>query len=145
MFKRVFPLIIWIIFAASSIVCAQGNDLDFSKLKYGLISVKNPFKSQLPKVEKPTIGMPDTHPENLPDDQSSPTKPIPVTPPPEIKEKPLPNITINGIIWNSARPQAIVNGKIVDVGDTIAEIYITDIRKTGIDGRFDGRKVTLQP
>ena len=145
MFKRVFPLIIWVIFAASSIVHAQGNGLDFSRLESGLISVGNPFKSQLPKVEESTIEMPDKPPEDLPNDQPSPPKPIPVIPPPEIKEKPLPNITINGIIWNSERPQAIVNGKIVDIGDTIAEIYITDIRKTGIDGRFDGRKVILQP
>ncbi len=144
MFKRIFPLIIWATIITSAIVYAQGNDLNFSKLESGLIFVENPFKSQLPEIKEPKIEMPDKPPTNTTDDPS-PKPPKPIVIPPEIKEKPLPNITINGIIWNSERPQAIINGKIVDVGDTIAEIYITAIRKTGIDGRFDGRSVTLQP
>lgn len=144
MFRRIFPFIIWAMIITSSIVYAQGNELDFSKLESGLIFVENPFKSQLPEIKEPKIEMPDKPPTNTTDDPI-PKPPKPIVIPPEIKKKPLPNITINGIIWNSDRPQAIINGKIVDVGDTIAEIYITAIRKTGIDGRFDGRNVTLQP
>ena len=37
------------------------------------------------------------------------------------------------------------NGKIVDIGDTISEIKITQIQKTAVNGLFDGREVTLKP
>jgi hypothetical protein len=62
-----------------------------------------------------------------------------------VPERPVPDVIINGIIWNSDRPQAIINGRIVDIGDTIFEIQITGIQKTGIEGLFDGRVVTLKP
>jgi len=127
---------------------AQGDDVTFSKLESGLITVENPFKSQLPKIEKPKIEMPDKPKLPKPSEDKDPTKPkLPelIATPPLIKERPLPNVTINGIIWNSDRPQAIINGRIIDIGDTISEIQITGIRKTGIDGLFDGRNVTLQP
>ena len=56
---------------------------------------------------------------------------------------PLPKITISGVIWNSDRPQAIINNEIIDIGDTVSEIEIVDIRKTGIDGLFHGKRVIL--
>ena len=131
-----------------SIAHAQGDDLTLSKLESGLISVENPFKSQLPEIEKPKIEMPDKPKPPKTSEDKDPTKPKlpkPIVAPPVVKERPLPHIMINGIIWNSDRPQAIINGRIVDIGDTISEIRIIGIRKTGIDGLFDGRNVTLQP
>ena len=133
-----------------SIAHARGNALTFSKLESEMITVENPFKSQLPEIKKPKIDMPDKPPkpskDTTPKDTTKkPGHPKPIAAPPVVKKTPLPNVTINGIIWNSDRPQAIINGKIVDIGDTISEIQITGIRKTGIDGLFDGRDVTLQP
>ena len=163
----------------SSATYAQEFNGIFSQLEEGLISLKNPFESQLPRKEGPIVEDPViidgpgktepppkpeltcaddiTYCSNAPDcfrrgyfwyDNScntGPKPPEPVAPPPPIIERSLPNVSISGIIWNSDRPQAIINGQIVDVGDTVMEIEITDIQKTGIDGLFDGRAVTLKP
>ena len=150
MFKKIFPFIICAMFSIPSIAYTKSDDQTFSKLESGLITVENPFESQLPKVEKPQIVIPDKPPkettkEPAPNQAKEQVSFEPIVNQQTIIEKPLPNVTINGIIWNSDRPQAIINGKITDIGDTISEIRITDIRKTGIDGLFDGRTVTLQP
>jgi hypothetical protein len=51
------------------------------------------------------------------------------------KEKlvvPLPELTIEGIIWNTYMPQAIVNGQVVKIGDVIKGVTIVNIEKEGI-------------
>ncbi|MCK5014139.1 MAG: hypothetical protein KAS66_10000 [Candidatus Omnitrophica bacterium] len=144
MFKKFLPLIICATISIPSIAHAVGNNLTFSKLESGITTVANPFKSQLPKIEEPKIETPiivkDT---DGPIRRPELPKPIEVLPEPE--ERPVPHVTISGVIWNSDRPQAIINGIIVDIGDTVSEIQITGIQKTAIDGLFDGRNVTLQP
>ena len=128
-------------------VHSQVDDRTFSKLESGLIIAENPFKSQLPKIEEPKIEIADDLSDQETAEGSSMKLDIPKPPvePPVVEERPLPSITVSGIIWNSDRPQAIINGQIVDVGDTVSEIQITGIRKAAIDGFFDGRNVTLQP
>ena len=120
-----------------------------------LSSMKNPFKSQLPVPEIEDI---EEEPESDEDEVEPLLEPEPneaasneeglTDPSPkavEIEEIiPLPDVKVSGIIWNSDRPQAIINGLIVDIGDNILGIQITEIRKTGIDGLFHGRAVTIQ-
>jgi len=66
-----------------------------------------------------------------------------------------PSLLISGMIWNSDRPQAIVNGVIVEVGDrifnvptnmdeVITELEFVDISKDGIAVSFEDRIVILQ-
>jgi len=43
-----------------------------------------------------------------------------------------PNWKIQGLIWNTDRPQAIVNNQVVNLGDFIQEWKITGISKAGI-------------
>jgi hypothetical protein len=145
MSKKIFLLMICTAIAIPSIVQAAGNDHTFSKLESGFTTVDNPFKSQLPQIEEPEIKPPPVEIENIDTSMNNPELPKPVEVLPEPEERPVPIVTINGVIWNSDRPQAIINGTIVDIGDTISEIQITDIQKTAINGIFDGRNVTLQP
>lgn|SRR3989338_6337817 len=44
-----------------------------------------------------------------------------------------PALTINGLIWNTGKPQAIVNNQVVGIGDTVAETKILNIQKSGIE------------
>lgn len=74
-----------------------------------------------------------------------PADPESIAPPAPVVKRNPPNVSISGIIWNSDRPQAIINGTIVDIGDTISNIKITGIQKEGVEGLFDGRTVTLKP
>ena len=144
MSKRIFLLMVCAAIAIPSVVQAAENDLTFSKLESGFTTVDNPFESQLPKIEEPEI-KPPVEIETIDTSINKPELPEPVEALPEPEERPVPIVTINGIIWNSDRPQAIINGTIVDIGDTISEIQITSIQKTAINGIFDGRNVTLQP
>lgn len=154
MLKRIFLLTIGILVSLSPFIDAKESNPIFSRLESGSISVENPFKSQLPvkeeKIEETTATVEDNFEGN--DDskeeeeyfeaeaEAEPLMEIPLMP-----EQPLPDIIISGIIWNSDRPQAIINGKIVDIGDTVQEIQIIGIQKAGIDGLFNGREVTLKP
>ncbi len=94
------------------------------------ITVRDPFIPQIPIIK----------PEPPPTQEIKPPEPIvitppitPVEPPPVVREKPKPpQLNISGIVWNTERPQAIVNGQVITVGDTISAFTITKIDKNGI-------------
>ncbi|MBN1869618.1 MAG: hypothetical protein JW847_03460 [Candidatus Omnitrophica bacterium] len=151
MFKRVLMLIIIICaaFVTTTMAEIQIDDQFFLKLETGQIEMMNPFQSQLPVIqepeaEKPKINQPVSDfeiPEETIDEEHETAEPTEV--PIVVPERPVPIVIINGIIWNSDRPQAIVDGKIFGIGDIVSEIRIIDIQKTGIIGQFDGRDVTI--
>ena len=49
-----------------------------------------------------------------------------------MKVKPLPEIKLNGVMWGGLTPQAIINNKVVKVGDIIDGMKILSISKSGI-------------
>jgi Tfp pilus assembly protein PilP len=57
--------------------------------------------------------------------------------------KPLPSLTVQGIIWGSNIPQAIINNTVVRVGDSIAEVKIVRIDKEGVEVFYSGRTYLL--
>ena len=68
----------------------------------------------------------------------------------------LPNLYISGLIWDSERPQAIVNGNIIEVGDrmfkvptdnkeSIPEIKFIDISKEGLAVAYEDKIVIIKP
>jgi len=62
------------------------------------------------------------------------------------KEKIIPpKLIITGLVWNTDRPQAIINGQVVDIGDTLQATKIVAINKTGVDISFKGKKITITP
>jgi len=79
--------------------------------------MRNPFEAQIPRpvVEEPAIDdTPNPEPEPIIDEQL----------PFKVNEETIPMPTeddyiITGLIWNSDRPQAVVNGRIIDVGDQL--------------------------
>ena len=50
----------------------------------------------------------------------------------------LPAIKLSGIVWETPRPQAIVNDQVVSVGDEVADIQIVDIQKEKITVKYRG-------
>ncbi|MGE0267220.1 MAG: hypothetical protein AB7S78_02010 [Candidatus Omnitrophota bacterium] len=117
------------------------------------VITRNPFTPQLPKKvkiveEKPKPGS-DNSDKNLsdkpkPDNQKIQTQ-TPVTADLKAPELPQPKFTITGILWNSDRPQAIINGQVVDIGDIVQEFKIESIDPTGIEVSFKGVKMTVKP
>lgn len=141
-------LVIFYLFLLAPCVHAQEQEEEtmFSKLKSRLSLVDNPFKPLLPKKEEPKVEDPviPKGPEDPNDGRGGPTRIDPIGPTePEISIPGLPQITIEGIIWNSDRPQAIVNGKVLDIGGTILQIHIKEIQKDQIKGLFYGKPVLL--
>ena len=91
---------------------------------------KNPFEPQLPEV-KPEP------PPDISNRTTSTTRNVTPQPPP----KPpviFPNLVINGVIWNTDRPQAIINNQVVDEGDNIEGLTIVKIRKNEIEVSLEG-------
>ncbi|MFH0855035.1 MAG: hypothetical protein V1869_00750 [Candidatus Omnitrophota bacterium] len=50
--------------------------------------------------------------------------------------KPLPEMKVQGLIWGGVFPQAIINNKVVKVGDSIGEVKITAISAKGVTVLF---------
>lgn len=175
MFKILSFLIAWIIITPSVTVYAQENSSTFDRLKPKLEFIRNPFESHLPKKDIPKPPEPEktcsddiqycltqtdcisqmyhwydgqcnTNPKiEPPTPPTEPQIPTPETPLVVAPSIPMPTFTISGIIWNSDRPQAIINQQIVDIGDTIAGAKITNIQKSGIDILFNGETATIHP
>lgn len=55
----------------------------------------------------------------------------------------LPPMTIQGIVWGSDIPQAIVNNQVVRVGNALGSVHIISIKKEGIKVIFQGQEYFL--
>ena len=55
----------------------------------------------------------------------------------------LPELVVNGIIWGGKFPQAIINDKVVKVGDEIEGAKIKQISKDGVVVLFSSKTYTL--
>lgn len=91
------------------------------RVRYQAEDKRDPFRLDIrPPETKPTeetIGLPT--PETV------------VTPP---------VLTIQGIVWGGKLAQAIINNKVVKVGDTIEGAQIVDINQNGVEIFFSGRQ-----
>lgn len=65
----------------------------------------------------------------------------------------LPAMTFQGMVWNSLRPQVIINNRVYEVNDIVEigrgdaknEIKIKDIKKEGVYLRYRGREFIVKP
>ena len=55
----------------------------------------------------------------------------------------LPTLTVQGVIWGTKIPQAIINNKVVKTGDTIEDVRIISIDKEGITVFYKGRQAVI--
>lgn len=114
------------------------------------VSPSNPFQPLLPKRKPVEI--------NVQEATGAGSKPFATAqsiagsqkaaPPPDAKPiKPLPELRITGWVWNTDKPQAIVNGVIVSKGEMVpdTEVKIVSIHRTKIVVSFDGRTEVVTP
>jgi hypothetical protein len=57
----------------------------------------------------------------------------------------LPHLSVQGIVWGTQMPQAIINNTIVKIGESIAEAEVLDIRKEGVYLLYQGKQYILRP
>lgn len=107
--------------------------------------MRNPFIPELPK-ETPKIEVTVSEPGPLPPVYEPPPRPpepdVPEPEPPQ--EIQPPQVDIRGLVWNTNRPQAIINDQVVDVGDMIDDAKIVAIRKNEVDVVYQGASFTLK-
>ncbi len=114
--------------------------------------VRDPFTPQVPQEIRVRYVEPVKPPEPQIEAPSTPPPgPIVELPPafPEQIPSPammgsLPAMTVAGVVWNTDRPQAIINGQIVGIGDIVSGAKILEIQKMGITFLFQGRTETLE-
>lgn len=58
-------------------------------------------------------------------------------------ETPMPTLVVQGVVWGTSLPQAIINGQVMKIGDTIEKARIIDITKDGVVIFFGGREHTI--
>ena len=70
-----------------------------------------------------------------------------VVPEKEAAKEEISNLTfaLEGLIWESDRPQAIINGKIVEPGGNIEGAEVLDIDEKGVKMRYKGQEFILHP
>ncbi len=65
--------------------------------------------------------------------------------PNQIQDIPFPNVNVKGIVWNTDRPQVIINNQILSVGDSFEDVKIIGITKSKIDVSFHDKYFTIKP
>lgn len=50
----------------------------------------------------------------------------------DLDMQPLPNLTVQGLVWGSSIPQAIINNKVFRVGDNIEGAEVVEIGRDGV-------------
>ena len=126
------------------------EDKEFLK---DLTDVRDPFLSQLPPPKDPAPSPPAN---NAPPVQAeAPPNPV-IVPVPLSTEKFVPPLVevqqpaalnkemkVMGLIWNSDKPQAIVNDTVLSVGDLLDGMKVTSIRRKKIEFLNNGMKVVV--
>ena len=75
-----------------------------------------------------------------PKEPSPAVEEAPAAVPPEFS-----SMELQGIFWGADKPQAIINRKILSVGDTIEGAKVTAITKEGVTLTHGGQQVELKP
>ena len=57
----------------------------------------------------------------------------------------LPVMIVEGMIWNSPRPQAVIDKKIYDVDDIINGAKIKDVSRDGVYLSYKGKEFVIRP
>ncbi len=103
----------------------QGTSAAMPDMPIAAEGILNPFISKIPQPENPAP---------MPEDKDQQRFAIPqnITAPKGAEPPPMPNYKISGLVWNTQKPQAILDNTIVTIGDNLKGWTIVDISKEGI-------------
>lgn len=104
--------------------------------------IRDPFLSQLPEPKVvPVVQAVELRNQNLSSsvqavvqqEQAIQTKPIPAVPIPPVNRIDTGALVLKGVVWNTQMPQAIINDKVVRIGDVVSGMKIVAIRSKGVE------------
>jgi hypothetical protein len=105
---------------------SKSDSVVLPKIEYKAEGLRDPFESFFKKEPVAPSGI-------ITEEQVSAPQ-APVLPP---------SLTVQGIIWGGKIPQAIINDKVVKIGDVIAESKIIDISKETVKILFQNHSFNL--
>ncbi len=125
----------------ADIFAAQAQLEEIKKLEEGEKTVPVPQEIIVrPKVEYQAEGLRD--PFQMPVSEKAVQEEKAQAPEREI---PPPSLSVQGVIWGGNFPQAIINNRVVKLGDTIEGARIVSIDKNVVIIFFQGRQYNLAP
>ena len=108
-----------------------------------LNALGNPFAPQLPRPPEPEEESPPEEIPDLPREEPAPMEPAP------LKEEHVffsrDAFELSGLIWDSDRPQAILNGQIVNIGDRLDQWTVLHIDKQGVEVGQKNKVFLIEP
>ncbi len=119
---------LWVITIFCSTLALARRDEGPMEVEYVGANYRDPF--ELPPALRPPI---------VPSEEE-----LPAGVEPEAEVRP-PSIRVEGVIWGSARPQAIIDGEVYDIGDVVKEAEIIGIDREGVTLFYKDRKFILRP
>ena len=103
-----------------------------------LDQIRDPFQSQLPPPKE--VPVVQVVPQNINDSANVTTSeplfrsaPVPVKDVAQPVKQDVKAMVIKGLVWNTTEPQAIVNDKVVGVGDEVDGVEIISINQKGVE------------
>jgi hypothetical protein len=108
--------------------------------------IRDPFQSQLPLPKEIPVVQPAPQNINLPGNVTPSeslfrSAPVPIKSVPQpVKQPDVKAMVVKGLVWNTGEPQAIVNDKVVSVGDEIDGVEVISIDQTGVEFSNKGLK-----
>lgn len=85
------------------------------------------------------------YPKKEPEKKISGVKTSLARPPSASISKKLPEFTVQGLVWGQTAPQAIINNKVVSIGDTIDDAKVIDISKEGVRLLYQNDIILIKP
>jgi len=102
-----------------------------------ITKLKNPFTTALPEPERPVEDI-----KQPPVDVKQQLLPPPVS---DKEDQPVsipkPNFRVQGLVWNSDIPQAIVNNEVITIGDQVNGWTVIEINPQGVKMGIDTTNV----
>jgi hypothetical protein len=131
-YKRAGKIIFWLGMVISHICLLKGafaeqeaKNLKPPELSYTATNFRDPFEAAYPKKQ--------VKKEVASNEAASA----------EESAKNLPDFIVQGLIWGGSMPQAIIDGNVVHIGDTIQEAKVVYIDKEGITVLFYGKEYKI--
>jgi hypothetical protein len=118
----------------SSVLADNGNGvISRPVIGYSSGDLRDPFRDLLQVAEENEKKKKETQEFDTPASESEQSVPVPS----------LEKFKVQGIIWGGRFPQAIVNNKMVVIGDTIEGFKVVNIEKKGVTLSFSGKTAIL--
>ncbi len=118
-------------------------DMDDAAFGAFLSQLKNPFAVQIPQAAGKTDNKA-VHAATVGTARPSPVSAAVKTQTPPPKPFVAPDLKVSGVLWAGPKPQGIVNGRVVGIGDVVQGATVTAIHKGKVEFSVQGNNFIVE-